>query len=55
MRHPLVQLSFHFDPNILTSDSEGMRDVAIDLSIFEVEFTDLGVGRKVEGWQNQIL
>ena len=55
MRHPLAQLSLHFDSHGLSSHSEGVLDVALDLSIGEIEFTELGVGREIEGWQDQIL
>ena len=55
MWHALVQLSLHFDSHGLSSHSEGVLNVALDLPIGEIEFTDLGVGWEVESWQDQIL
>ena len=55
MWHSLVQLTLHFDSHGLSSHSERVLDFALDLPIGEIEFTDLGVGREVEGWQDQIL
>jgi hypothetical protein len=55
MWHALVQLSFNFDSHCLSSHSEGVLNVALDLPIGEIKFTDLGVGWEVEGWQDHIL